>query len=253
MNIVVFDTETTSIDKPFCYNIGYVIANAETREVLIKRDFVVEQIWHNLPLFSTAYYAEKRPLYISAMKGKRAMLNKFGYICQQMIRDFTTYEVEIAFAYNSPFDAKVFDYNCEWYKCNNPFDNIPIVDIRGFVHNFIASAPYKDFCEKYSLFTEAGNYSTTAESVYKYISGETDFSEEHTALADSEIELKILFACLDEGANITEAYPVRQSIVREQKQFFSVIDKKTEEVLFGIECMKIQYDKKNNTVKVIVP
>ena len=45
MNFVVFDTETTSVGAhPFCYNIGYIIANVETREILVKRDFVVEQI-----------------------------------------------------------------------------------------------------------------------------------------------------------------------------------------------------------------
>ena len=60
MNYVVFDTETTSLNKPFTYNIGYIILN-EGGSVLVKKDFVVEQIWHNLPLFSTAYYSEKRP------------------------------------------------------------------------------------------------------------------------------------------------------------------------------------------------
>ena len=60
--ICVFDTETTSLDKPFCYNIGYVIADPETDEILLRRDFVVEQIWHNQPLFQTAYYAAQRPL-----------------------------------------------------------------------------------------------------------------------------------------------------------------------------------------------
>ena len=62
MNIMIFDTETTSLDKPFCYNIGYVIANAETEEIIIKRDFVVEQVWHNPMLFTTAYYANKKEI-----------------------------------------------------------------------------------------------------------------------------------------------------------------------------------------------
>ena len=44
MNILVFDTETAgSLNKPFCYNIGYVIANTDTKEILLKKDFVVEQ------------------------------------------------------------------------------------------------------------------------------------------------------------------------------------------------------------------
>ena len=59
MKIVVFDTETTNLEKPFCYNIGYAIFNTDTQECLIAKDFVVEQVWHNKALFETAYYAEK--------------------------------------------------------------------------------------------------------------------------------------------------------------------------------------------------
>ena len=29
MNILVFDTETISVDKPFCYNIGYAIYDTD--------------------------------------------------------------------------------------------------------------------------------------------------------------------------------------------------------------------------------
>ena len=68
MNIMIFDTETTSLDKPFCYNVGYIIVDSDTAEVIIKRDFVVEQVWHNPMLFTTAYYADKRELYIKSMR-----------------------------------------------------------------------------------------------------------------------------------------------------------------------------------------
>ena len=54
MKICVFDTETTSLDKPFCYNIGYVIIDSESWATLCRRSYVVEQVWHNLPLFSSA-------------------------------------------------------------------------------------------------------------------------------------------------------------------------------------------------------
>jgi hypothetical protein len=79
MNIMVFDTETTNLEKPFCYNIGYVIFDTERREIVAKRDFVVEQVWHNSMLFTTAYYADKREIYVGRMKARKCIMDKFGY------------------------------------------------------------------------------------------------------------------------------------------------------------------------------
>lgn len=211
MNICIFDTETTSTDKPFCYNVGYMIMNDEG-EVLVEKEFVVEQIWHNLALFSTAYFAEKRPIYVASMRARKVTLKKFGYICQEMIRDFNRYEVACAYAYHSPFDERVFNFNCDWFKCNNPFDTIPIYDIRGNVHHYIVDYLYKDFCIKNGYLTEAGCYSSTAETVYRYLTNDTEWNEEHTALADSRIEAAILFETFYRGAEIDKSYPAMRSL-----------------------------------------
>lgn len=243
---MIFDTETTSLEKPFCYNIGYVIIDSQTAEIIVKRDFVVEQVWHNPMLFSTAYYANKRDLYIGSMRGRKASMDKFGYICQRMIRDIKNYEVSSAYAYNSSFDERVFNFNCDWFKCNNPFDIIPIYDIRGYAHHFLCDDDFKKWCEEHNAFSESGNYSTSAENMYRYISGCVDFVEAHTALADSEIETEILLTALEAGAVIETDYKALRSIVRSQKKTFTV--KKDKEVVFSDECETIRYMKSNFTI-----
>lgn len=251
MVICVFDTETTSLQKPFCYNIGYIVADVEGGEVskiLAAKNFVVEQVWHNPMLFSTAYYAEKRPIYVSEMRRRRAVLEKFGYITQEMCRDFKRYGVERAFAFNSDFDERVFDFNCDWFRCINPFDTVPISDIRGFVHAFMVDDDYFEFCEKYERFTDSGNYSTTAETVFQYINGQPDFIEEHTALADSEIELQILLHTAKQGADLNGDYPAKQSILRRVEKDFEVIHKPTKQILFSAKVYNVRATKKNTKI-----
>ena len=242
MNYVVFDTETASLNKPFCYNIGYIIVT-EAGAIALRRDYVVEQIWHNLPLFSTAYYAEKRPLYISMMKSHKTKMEKFGYICAQMRRDFKNYNVERAFAYNSSFDERVFDFNCDWFKCINPFDELEVADIRGFVHKYLISSDFEKFCENYNLFTENGNYSTTAETMYKFITGRTEFEEAHTALSDSMIENDIFRACIECGATLEENPKALLSVPRHITKTLHIQTTEQTDYYFEYESIRINKDK----------
>ena len=252
MRICVFDTETTSVEKPFVYNIGYIIYDTTEKAILHRADYIVEQVWHNKELFTTAYYADKRELYISRMKGRKVKMEKLGYITQTMARQFKDFSVEFAFAYNSSFDERVFGFNCEWFKIINPFDTIPIIDIRGYVHQKIAFTPhFQRFCDLHKEYTESGNYSTTAETVYRYLADKIDFIEEHTALADSEIELEILNHCVSLGAEYGEVYKTYRSIPRKADKVLRVKNVEGEITEFPYNSIMI-YKEKDNKTRIIL-
>ena len=203
---MVFDTETTGLDKPFCYDVGYIIYNDNGLE-LVRRHFVIEQVWHNLPLFESAYYHDKRPLYVNLMRSKKAIMDKLGYVMLAMKRDIREYNVTAAYAYNADFDDKVFTFNCDWFKCNNPLENIPIFDIWGYVSQFISnSKEYQAFCEANQYFTDTGNYKASAEVVFRYLMQDTSFEEAHMGLKDVEIEAQILHHCFGIGAEKETEY-----------------------------------------------
>ena len=232
MNILIFDTETISCNKPFCYNIGYVIFNTEKQAIVCKRDFVVEQVWHNRPLFETAYYADKRPIYVEAMRARRCTMDKYGYIQRQMSRDIRDYQVQGAYAFNSAFDDRVFDFNAEYYHCNNALDNVPVFDIRGYACKVLFTDEYREFCDRNEavtnpqgdrkFITDADGYKTTAESFYCYLMNATEFNEAHTALADSEIELAILLECLKRGCELQENYATAKSYPRNNTKHYKL-------------------------------
>lgn len=216
MAYIVFDTETTSLDKPFCYDLGYLICDEEAGPIQ-QRHFIIEQTWHNLPLFESAYYANKRPQYVQLMRQHKAIMDKWGYVMRQMKKDIRDYGVTTAYAYNAAFDDKVFTFNCDWFKCNNPLEDIPVYDIWGYASQFITNEQeYKDFCEVNQLFTENGNYSSNAENVFKYISFDTEFTEEHIGLYDCQIEQQILEYCFEKGAIPCHDYKVIKILERPQ-------------------------------------
>lgn len=226
---MVLDTETAgTIDKPFCYDVGYCIIDMNAHTIVERKHFIVEQIWHNLPLFDSAYYADKREEYVLLMRKHLATMDKFGYIMREIARDVKKYGITDCYAYNSDFDDRVITRACDWFKCINPLETVAIHDIWGYACQFITNKKnYKEFCEANERFNDSGNYKQSAEVVYQYITNNPDFVEKHMGLHDSEIEAEILMYCIDNGANWATDYDVVRILKRiEAKPFVIKVDKK---------------------------
>lgn len=245
---VVLDTETTApefikriaktaeerkklaIAKPLVYDFGYVVVNA-SGTILKRVNYLVEEIYCNKPLFDSAYYAWKRPLYEAMLKKGTITIKSWMEIMCEFASDLDT--VEISTAFNACFDfKKAVRYTCdyiyhlkykgdfdEWiieeeekargilngtYKAENPDylmpwftlfkKDYPITDLWTLACNHLAtSKKYKYFCLKNNRYTASVQfYSTTAETVFQYYTKDVEFNEEHTALSDAEIEAVIL-------------------------------------------------------------
>ncbi len=96
--------------------------------------------------------------------------------------------VGCACAHNSGFDFnKTFVAEC--------IEGMEFIDTwQAFFETIGKYTKYNKFCCENGFVTKNGNIQMTAEVCYRFISGNIEFVEEHTALADCEIEMEILRA-----------------------------------------------------------
>lgn len=202
MNICVFDTETITASSPFCYNLGYVIINVESRKIVKRIDFLIKDVFSNNMLFELAFFKDKKDLYLQRVAENKINYTTLEYALINVESDFNFYNVKYAFAYNCAFDERVMNYNCKWFGFSNPFKKITILDIWGLASEFVTSSEkYQQWAEAHNRFTENGNISANAENVWQFLNN-SDKVEEHTALADSEMETDILLKILEANSDI---------------------------------------------------
>lgn len=253
MNILIFDTETIGLEKTFCYDIGYKIMDLETQNTLVRNEFIIEQVWNNKPLFETAYYQDKKDLYVSKMRGKKAKLVNWGYAISKIIQDIKNFEVVGIYAYNSTFDTKVIDFNADWYKTRNFLDYAPVFDIWGYTSQAIDNElvnEYVEFCENNNLISESGNIQNNADTWGKFFNG-LEWNEEHTALADTEIESKILFYCFEKGLMPQTEYKVIKCIASKTPLEKTLTIEYNGEIQEYIYTKKTEYKKNGWKIKLI--
>lgn len=230
------DKKKIAIAKPLIYDIGWTIAS-RSQGILEKKNYLVSEIFCIPAIFNTAYYHEKRPLYLGMLERGEIEVLPWNTIMEILIQDLS--KCSWICAYNAMFDFKkaiIFTeqyinrlYSPSYYEweeqqkeaCakiirtkskreSHNFDkdnfilrgvSYPMIDIWGLACTYILNcAAYKKSCLENKRVSHTGTYfSTSAESAMQFFSKKFDFIEDHTALSDAEIETELLFASLKRG------------------------------------------------------
>lgn len=205
--ILLVDTEFITLNKPFVYDLSYLIARKVDDKYITLKSVgnVVKQVYQNKMMFETAYYAEKRKLYTSALRGKTYKQNYFGNILRQLKKDIAEYNVSIVLGYNVNADLRSIGFTSDYLKLESPLKNTKVIDLMPIVVNTICDTnEYKNFAKENNLITEKGYYKMSVESVMKYINNNIEFSEKHLGKSDNENEIDLLNYAIEKGASLIE-------------------------------------------------
>ena len=201
-NLFLIDTETAgSIGYPRPYDVSYLIGNPQTKEILCSRAYVVREIWEDEELMASAYYASKRDLYKRDIEsGKRKVL-PWAVICKIIREDMARYNCSTIGAYNMNFDHRAMDNDAKYitrgkYRFAFPKETDFICVWRMACTSILRSKWFFKWADANNAFTACGNLSTSAETAYRFITKQTDFSEEHMGIEDAFIEWEILLKIL---------------------------------------------------------
>lgn len=228
--------QSIAIAKPLVYDIGWTITDRQGNEVL-RRNYLIQEIFFVPNVFNTAYYKDKRPIYMELLAKGEIVAKTWNDVITILMADLET--VDLVTAYNACFDYKKAipfteryiahlysaDYT-EWEarqrqacidivngknEAENPEylepifklrgKEFPIVDLWGLAcEKLINIDKYRNYCLANKLVTVSGLYfKTSAETSFQYLMNKHDFIEDHTALSDALIEAQILTKALAKG------------------------------------------------------
>lgn len=204
---IVLDTETTnSIDDPIVYDLGWAVVDA-TGKVYQTYSFVVADVFLDTELMASAYFAEKIPTYWEQIKSGERTLAKFSTIRKIFHDCAKAFGVTKFFAHNMRFDYRSTNLTQRFltsskYRYFFPY-GAEICDTLKMARQVLKNnEAYDNFCYDNQYLTKRGCKRYTAEIIYRFISNNLQFEEEHTGLADVLIEKEILAYCFHEMEDV---------------------------------------------------
>ena len=176
------------------YDIGYVVQNSKTGEIVHRVRHIVAETWRNTKNMASCYYADKLPSYYRAIGRGELCVVPFATIRAEFAHICSKYNVKRVWAFNATYDMRALDLACSMFDDGGTFapDGVAWGCIWRYCVYRFATADYQRWAHDHDLVTSTGRSKTTAEAAYNYFNDTLDFTEEHTALADAEIEAEIL-------------------------------------------------------------
>lgn len=195
---IMIDTETANgLDCPLAYDIGWQVIDSHGRKY-VERSFVNRDIFvYERELMQSAYYANKIPKYVEQIqKGERIMADLWQ-IAKALREDCELFGCVFICAHNARFDYRSLNGTQRYvskskYRYFVPY-GLEWWDTMKMAESVICQMPsYKKFCAENGYCLADGRPRKTAEILYRFISKDNCFSEEHTGLEDVDIERQIL-------------------------------------------------------------
>lgn len=191
--IAILDTETTFFGQEI-FDIGLLIGDLKGN-IVYKQGFVVKE-----NIGKKWFYEEKRQMYLDRLNSTNYPLKSLpaSEIFQEMEKTLSQFEVEEVYAYNAGFDTRVTNNLAILLNLPNPLSGKTIECLWFWsTQTILQQKGFSKFCNENpsSCKTEKGNFKTSAEVTFAYITKNPNFVEEHTAIEDCMVEYDIFLAC----------------------------------------------------------
>ena len=185
------------------YDSGWQIIDNEGN-IYQERSFVNSDVFYRMPqAMKEAFFSDKIPQYKAEIKeGKRQVANTWT-IWRTLLNDCKNYNVKAIIAHNASFDVKTMNATMRYQTKSKkrfffPY-GIPVWDTMKMASDTICKkSSYIQFCKENGYMTnhKKPQVRKTAEVLWRYLTGNNDFMEEHTGLEDVKIESQIFVACV---------------------------------------------------------
>lgn len=200
-HVLLIDIETigdiTKGDKAFPFDISYMVYDNINDKVIENKSLIISDIYNNKFLMEMCYYKHNIPFYNDKLEQDSNYVLTSGInAINELKKVIKRYNISLMVAYNGDFDYQGINNLCELLEVKSPIKKLNVLCLWYYTFNLVKNSKiYVAFCEKHNLKSASGkNYSTSAETIYKFITNNLHFEERHTGLEDLKIELDIFKA-----------------------------------------------------------